>query len=155
MIENDNSKKKDRMKIVATREEEEETMERMAAVAAVAAAAATKGQQMRTMQQPILATLPPENDNDENAEHAPHAVTATLEQDNAETIMNQAMALLPDDLTFEYRQACRFVPELVDKESDPRWFLRYVEKMGEREREREESRLKDLLTKSFFLTRSY
>jgi hypothetical protein len=42
----------------------------------------------------------------------------------AEETMNRVMALLPDDLTAEYREACRFVPELVEKESNPRWFLR-------------------------------
>jgi hypothetical protein len=48
----------------------------------------------------------------------------TAAEEDHETIMNRAMASLPDELTFEYRQACRFVPELVEKESDLRWFLR-------------------------------
>ena len=48
----------------------------------------------------------------------------TAAEEDHETLMNRAMALLPDELTFEYRQACRFVPELVEKESKPRWFLR-------------------------------
>jgi hypothetical protein len=60
-----------------------------------------------------------------------HVISARQRQ-----IVNKAMALLPDELTSEYRQACRFVPELVDKESDLRWFLRYVEKMEERERKK-------------------
>jgi hypothetical protein len=42
----------------------------------------------------------------------------------AEETMNRAMATLPDNLTAEYREACRWAPELVEKESDPRWFLR-------------------------------
>jgi hypothetical protein len=43
----------------------------------------------------------------------------------AQEEIHMAMARLEDDeLTEEYRQACRFVPELVEKESDPRWFLR-------------------------------
>jgi hypothetical protein len=53
---------------------------------------------------------------------------AMLEMAEAEeTIMNRAMTKLTEEMseiTFDYRQACRFVPELVDKESNPCWFLR-------------------------------
>jgi hypothetical protein len=39
--------------------------------------------------------------------------------------MHAFMAYLPDELTACYREACRFVPELIEKESHPKWFLRY------------------------------
>jgi hypothetical protein len=45
----------------------------------------------------------------------------------AEETMNRAMTRLlgeQSELTAEYREACRFVPELVEKESNQRWFLR-------------------------------
>jgi hypothetical protein len=66
------------------------------------------------------ATLKDPNDDDKDL----LITAATAAEEDHETIMNRAMGLLPDELTFEYRQACRFVPELVDKESDLRWFLR-------------------------------
>jgi hypothetical protein len=37
--------------------------------------------------------------------------------------MQAAMALLPDEQTAAYREACRFAPELIEKESNPDWFL--------------------------------
>jgi arginase family enzyme len=42
----------------------------------------------------------------------------------AEDRLHVAMAQLPDDLTAAYREACRFAPELIEKESKPEWFLR-------------------------------
>jgi hypothetical protein len=63
--------------------------------------------------------------------HIANIMTTTTDDDDhliimmtAEETMNRAMALLPDELTAEYRDACRWVPELVEKESNPRWFLR-------------------------------
>jgi hypothetical protein len=61
----------------------------------------------------------------QNAAAREAVVVEMAEQE--ETIMNRAMARLTEEMsesTFEYRQACRFVPELVEKESKPRWFLR-------------------------------
>lgn len=48
----------------------------------------------------------------------------SLEIEMAEEKIHAAMTKLADDLTAAYKEACRFAPELVEKESDPRWFLR-------------------------------
>jgi hypothetical protein len=53
-----------------------------------------------------------------------HQIMEGESESKEEEVMHAAMALLPDELTAAYREACRFVPELVEKESDPRWFLR-------------------------------
>ena len=44
--------------------------------------------------------------------------------DDAVQEMNATMMKLPDELTEAYRNANRFAPDVVKKESDPRWFLR-------------------------------
>jgi hypothetical protein len=47
-----------------------------------------------------------------------------IEIEMAEEQIHTAMTKRQDDLTAVYKEASRFVPELVEKESDPRWFLR-------------------------------
>jgi hypothetical protein len=39
-------------------------------------------------------------------------------------MMHAALAHLPDDLTAAYKEACRWAPELIEKESNPSWFIR-------------------------------
>jgi hypothetical protein len=68
-----------------------------------------------------IALFSSKNETDERME-----VTLAEEEEEEEqtfTIL-AAMAMLPDELTVEYRDACKFVPEIVENESDPRWFLR-------------------------------
>jgi hypothetical protein len=52
------------------------------------------------------------------------STTGDDEDDVAYRQMHAFMAYLPDELTASYREACRFVPELIEKESNPKWFLK-------------------------------
>jgi hypothetical protein len=69
----------------------------------------SKQQQQQHQQTTLNETMNVSRSDDEEACHQMHAF----------------MAYLPDELTASYREACRFVPELIEKESHPSWFLRY------------------------------